>query len=362
MGDLPGHGEQAKNHRYHDEEFKEYYTYAKQLIQIAQADNLPVFIIGNGLGATIAARAIYRHKFECAGLIMVSPWIHLKLEPGKLSKALSSLSAITSNVKLKHEITYNTLTRNFEVYGEMKDEVPFNTMVTVKWYRQLQQLMKTVREEEINLRKTELRALQAQINPHFLYNTLDSISWMCEQGKNAEAVEMVNALARLFRISISRGHELIPIRSELMHAESYLEIQAYRYKNQFRWSIDADESCLDYLCNKITLQPIIENAIYHGLNGLVDDGEILVSVQEDGEDILFTVRDNGSGMTDEQIAAIMQKEQSDRAGIGIKNVNDRLKIYFGPAYGIRIESEPDEGTCVFIRMPKVREEAEYEKK
>ncbi len=105
----------------------------------------------------------------------------------------------------------------------------------------LQQLMKTVREEEINLRKTELRALQAQINPHFLYNTLDSISWMCEQGKNAEAVEMVNALARLFRISISRGHELIPIRSELMHAESYLEIQAYRYKNQFTWSIDADE-------------------------------------------------------------------------------------------------------------------------
>ena len=226
----------------------------------------------------------------------------------------------------------------------------------------LQHLMKTVRDEEINLRKTELRALQAQINPHFLYNTLDSISWMCEQGKNAEAVEMVNALARLFRISISRGHELIPIRSELMHAESYLEIQAYRYKNQFRWSIDADESCLDYLCNKITLQPIIENAIYHGLNGLVDDGEILVSVKEDGEDILFTVRDNGSGMTDEQIAAIMQKEQSDRAGIGIKNVNDRLKIYFGPAYGIRIESEPDEGTCVFIRMPKVREEAEYEKK
>ena len=226
----------------------------------------------------------------------------------------------------------------------------------------LQQLMKTVREEEINLRKTELRALQAQINPHFLYNTLDSISWMCEQGKNAEAVEMVNALARLFRISISRGHELIPIRSELMHAESYLEIQAYRYKNQFTWSIDADERCLDYLCHKITLQPIIENAIYHGINGLVDDGEILVSVKEDGEDILFTVRDNGSGMAEEQIAAIMQKEQSDHAGIGIKNVNDRLTIYFGSAYGIRIESEPDQGTSVFIRMPKVKEEADYEKR
>ncbi|MBQ9663150.1 MAG: sensor histidine kinase [Oscillospiraceae bacterium] len=226
----------------------------------------------------------------------------------------------------------------------------------------VQQLMKTVRDEEINLRKTELRALQAQINPHFLYNTLDSISWMCEQGKNAEAVEMVNALARLFRISISRGHELIPIRSELQHAESYLEIQAHRYKNQFTWAIDAEEPCLDYLCHKITLQPIIENAIYHGINGLVDDGEIRVSVREEGNDILFTVEDNGSGMTDEQIAAIMQKEQSDRAGIGIKNVNDRLQIYFGSAYGIRIESRPDEGTTVSIRMPKVQKEAEYEKK
>ena len=173
---------------------------------------------------------------------------------------------------------------------------------------------------------------------------------------------MVNALARLFRISISRGHELIPIRSELQHAESYLEIQAHRYKNQFTWSIDAEESCLDYLCHKITLQPIIENAIYHGLNGLVDDGEILVSVREDGEDILFTVTDNGSGMTEEQISAIMQKDHSDRAGIGIKNVNDRLTIYFGPSYGIQIDSEPDRGTSVLIRMPKVREEADYEKK
>ncbi len=217
-------------------------------------------------------------------------------------------------------------------------------------------------ESDLSRKNAELLALQSQINPHFLYNTLDSISWMCEQGKNSEAVEMVNALARLFRISISRGHELIPIRSELQHAESYLEIQAHRYKNQFTWSIDAEESCLDYLCHKITLQPIIENAIYHGLNGLVDDGEILVSVREDGEDILFTVTDNGSGMTQEQISAIMQKDHSDRAGIGIKNVNDRLTIYFGPAYGIQIDSEPDCGTSVLIRMPKVREEADYEKK
>ena len=216
--------------------------------------------------------------------------------------------------------------------------------------------MGQVRQEEINLRKTELKALQAQINPHFLYNTLDSISWMCEQGKNAEAVRMVGALARLFRISISRGHEMIPIRDELQHAESYLEIQAQRYKDQFTYVFDVDENCLDYLCHKITLQPIIENAIYHGINGLVDDGEITVSVREDGEDILFTVEDNGTGMTAEQISEIMGREAGDRTGIGIKNVDDRLKIYFGSAYGITIESVPDEGTSVYIRLPKVLED------
>ena len=224
----------------------------------------------------------------------------------------------------------------------------------------IQQLMDTVRREEINLRKTELKALQAQINPHFLYNTLDSISWMCEQGRNAEAVQMVNALAQLFRISISKGHELIPIRSELRHAESYLKIQQHRYKNQFSYRFDVDERCLDFLCNKITLQPIIENAIYHGINGLVDEGEIVITLRAEGTDVVFTVADNGVGMDQAQIEAILSKERSDHTGIGIKNVNDRLKIYFGEGYGITIRSEPDEGAVVTIRMPQVREEGDYE--
>lgn len=219
----------------------------------------------------------------------------------------------------------------------------------------IQELMTTVREEEINLRKTELKALQAQINPHFLYNTLDSIAWMCEQGRTADAVKMVHALARLFRISISKGHELIPISKEIEHAESYLQIQKYRYKNQFTYEFDVDPECLDYLCNKITLQPIIENAINHGLDLMVEEGHIDVRVRQDGGDIVFFVQDNGVGMTPEQIEAIMQRGPKDRTGIGIKNVNDRLKIYFGKNYGLHITSEPDVGTCVEIRMPKVRE-------
>ena len=222
----------------------------------------------------------------------------------------------------------------------------------------IQQLMTTVREEEIDLRKTELKALQAQINPHFLYNTLDSIAWMCEQGKNGDAVKMVHALARLFRISISRGHELIPIEKELQHAESYLLIQKFRYKNQFTYHFTVDESCLHYLCNKITLQPIIENAITHGLDLLVEPGHIEITVCTEGEDVLFRVSDDGIGMSREQVAELLQNEPSDRTGIGIKNVNDRLRIYFGPQYGLSIESVPDEGTTVTIRMPRVPEERE----
>ena len=273
-------------------------------------------------------------------------------------------TTITNPIKMLENTMHEVEVGNFDVRSEIElnNEIghlskTFNVMIS-----RIKDLMeKTVRDEE-EKRRSEIRALQAQINPHFLYNTLDSIAWMCEQGRNAEAVEMVNALARLFRISISRGHELIPIRSELQHAESYLQIQSHRYKNQFSYSFDVQEECLDYLCNKITLQPIIENAIYHGINGLVDEGEIRISCRADGGDILFTVEDNGTGMEPEQVQAILRKERSDHTGIGIKNVNDRLKIYFGPAYGITIDSVPDEGTRVYIRMPKVREEAEYEKR
>lgn len=224
----------------------------------------------------------------------------------------------------------------------------------------IQKLMEKVRQEEVTLRKTELNALQAQINPHFLYNTLDSISWMCEEGRNHEAEEMTNALAKLFRISISKGHELIPIEKELQHAESYLKIQKYRYKNRFTYEFDVEADCLPYLCNKITLQPIIENSIVHGFN-MVDEGEIRISVRQEKDDIVMVVEDNGVGMTEEQSQEILHKESGGRTGIGIKNVNDRIKIYFGEGYGLTITSELDEGTCVIIRIPRIAE-GDYEAK
>ena len=186
---------------------------------------------------------------------------------------------------------------------------------------------------------------------------MDAIGWLCEEERCQGAVEMVNALAKLFRISISKGHELIPIEKEVEHARSYLKIQNFRYKNQFSYEFQVEEDCLQYYCNKITLQPIIENAIYHGLDRMVDEGRILIRIYSEGEDVVFRVEDNGVGMSEEQCRSILHKEPGDNSGIGIKNVNDRIKIYFGKEYGLSIESELDEGTTVIIRMPKVEENA-----
>lgn len=244
------------------------------------------------------------------------------------------------------DFTYHAVEGSREI-GELSHS--FGHMVV-----QIQQLMEKVREEEITLRKAELRALQAQINPHFLYNTLDAIGWLCEEERTQDAVEMVNALAKLFRISISKGHEIIPVEKELEHARSYLKIEKFRYK-QFTYSFDVDEDCLNYYCNKITLQPIIENAIYHGLDRMVDEGEIRIGVHSRGDNLVFTVEDNGIGMTKEQCSEILEGSAGDKTGIGIRNVNNRIKIYFGEQYGIQIDSELDEGTTVTIIMPKIGE-------
>lgn len=290
-----------------------------------------------------------------AALVLAAGLLTAWLLSQLLSRPLQGLAAAMERFEQDADhFTYRQVGGTREV-RELSDS--FGHMVL-----RIQQLMSTVREEEVNLRKTELKALQAQINPHFLYNTLDSIAWMCEQGRTADAVQMVHALARLFRISISKGHELIPIAREIEHAQNYLEIQKYRYTNRFTYTFDVDPGCLDYYCNQITLQPIIENAIMHGLDLLVEQGCINVRVGQEGGDIVFCVQDNGVGMGPEQIQAILEQDTQERTGIGIKNVNDRLQIYFGKQYGLRITSELDVGTQVEIRMPKIKEAGGHEAK
>jgi len=221
---------------------------------------------------------------------------------------------------------------------------------------QMHTLMDNIMIEQESKRKSELDALQAQINPHFLYNTLDSIIWMIENENYDGAIIMVTALARLFRISLSKGKNIITVRDEIEHARNYLTIQNIRYKNKFTYDIEVDERTLNLASIKLIIQPLIENAIYHGMEFMGGDGEILVKTYMKEEDLYIDVIDNGLGMLQEVADALLTNEtkiEKKSSGIGLKNVNERIQLYFGKDYGLKVYSEPDEGTTISIHMPGI---------
>ncbi len=223
-------------------------------------------------------------------------------------------------------------------------------------YRQNSALMQKVVWEQNERRKSELDVLQSQINPHFLYNTLDSITWMIEGEKNDEASFMITQLARLFRISLSKGHTIISIKDELQHAKSYINIQKVRYKNKFEVFFEVDEDIMDYCTVKLILQPILENAINYGIREMDDCGEIIVRGTRQGDDIIMSVADNGMGIPDDEIELLLtetNRVHKKGSGVGLVNVNNRIQILFGDKYGLHIESELDEGTKVSIRIPAI---------
>lgn len=221
---------------------------------------------------------------------------------------------------------------------------------------QMHTLMDNIMIEQEAKRKSELNALQEQINPHFLYNTLDSIVWMIENENYDGAIVMVTALARLFRISLSKGKNIITLRDELEHARNYLTIQNIRYKNKFTYKIEADDKILNFASIKLIIQPLIENAIYHGMEFMGGDGEILVKSYVKENDLYIDVTDNGLGMLQEVADSLLTNEskiEKKGSGIGLKNVHERIQLYFGTDYGLKIYSEPDEGTTICIHMPAV---------
>jgi two-component system sensor histidine kinase YesM len=214
-------------------------------------------------------------------------------------------------------------------------------------------LMERVIEEQSAQRKSELKALQNQINPHFLYNTLDSIMWLVENNKNKEAGEMVVALSRLFRASISKDSEVVPLRDEIEHVRNYLLIQNNRYAGSFDYEFDVDENALDCLTLKLVLQPIVENSIYHGLRNKIDKGKISICAKLEGPFLILSVADNGYGMRQETIDKLYHSfesgEESDN--VGLKNIYQRIKIYSGGNAEMLIESELDAGTVITIKEP-----------
>ncbi|MGI5963841.1 MAG: histidine kinase [Lawsonibacter sp.] len=225
----------------------------------------------------------------------------------------------------------------------------------------MRHLMDDIIEQESQKRRSELEVLQSQINPHFLYNTLDSVIWMTEAGRYEESIQMVTSLARLFRISLSRGKSVIPLADELEHARHYMTIQQIRYKNKFTTQITAEPGTEGLYTLKLVVQPILENAIYHGMASAEDDGRIGVFARREGEDLVIDVTDNGLGMRPEVAASLLDDDRPDvrttGSGIGVRNVHRRIQLTFGKAYGLKIFSEPDEGTCVQIRLPALDEAA-----
>ncbi|MEY8521612.1 sensor histidine kinase [Lachnospiraceae bacterium 38-10] len=221
--------------------------------------------------------------------------------------------------------------------------------------KRIKALMQDIVAEHESKRKSEFDTLQSQINPHFLYNTLDIIVWMIENERRQEAVKVVTALARFFRISLSKGKSIITVRDELEHVRNYLTIQQMRFKNKFIYEIEAGEDVMDLACLKLMLQPLVENAIYHGMEFMDGDGEIHVRVKKEQGELWLEVCDNGLGMTAEQVENLLSEkpQASSRrgSGIGVKNVNERIRLYFGEAYGLVIESEPDEGTVIRCHLP-----------
>lgn len=223
-------------------------------------------------------------------------------------------------------------------------------------YEQIDTLMHKIVLEQTERRKSELDALQSQINPHFLYNALDSITWMVEGERNDEAVFMISELAKLFRISLSKGRTIISIRDELQHAQSYMNIQKIRYKNLFSVKFDIDPQINSYCTVKLVLQPILENAINYGIVNMDDCGEIKVSGKKQDRNIILSVSDNGVGMSEEEVTFLLtdsKRIHKHGSGVGLVNVNNRIRILFGKDYGLIVESEPDEGTTVSIYIPAI---------
>ena len=214
-----------------------------------------------------------------------------------------------------------------------------------------------VKKEQKQLRKAEFELLQAQINPHFLYNTLDAIVWSAEAGNQKQVVSMVGSLSDFFRTSLNRGKEIVTIKEDLQHVRSYLEIQQIRYQDIMSYEITVDEAIYDYSIPKITIQPVVENALYHGIKNKRGGGRITVTGANLVDHVVICVEDDGKGMTKERLQEVTESLNAEKieksAVYGLYNVNQRIKLNFGDEYGLDILSTYEQGTRVIIRLPKI---------
>ena len=269
--------------------------------------------------------------------------------------ALIISTTMTRPIKMLENTMHKVEEGDFSVQSEIAPDneighlsKTFNVMIS-----KIKLLMAEAVSTEKEKRKNEIKALQAQINPHFLYNTLDTIIWLSADGKNEEVVEVTSALAGLFRTSVSEGENLVPLSVEIENIRSYLTIQKMRYQDKLSYRIEIPDRLLATKTPKLILQPIVENAVYHGIKMSPTGGEIAITACESGGILTVTVQDSGVGMSAEQVDSLFTEDKKDHAGmgIGVINVNNRIKLCFGEEYGLRYSSEQGMGTRVDILLP-----------
>ena len=263
-------------------------------------------------------------------------------------------------IKRLHDVT-STITKDdlkVLVTRENADEITelglsFNIMIG-----RIRELLDSQMKEQESLKKAELRALQAQINPHFLYNTLDTIIWMAETQQTEQVVQLVSALSSFFRISLSKGRDWISIGEEIERTRNYLTIQKMRYRDILDFRIDVDPAVANNTILKLILQPLVENALYHGIKNKRNGGIISIRASQNGDgEIVLEVEDNGVGMTQDKLERVRAQISEDseeirlETGFGIDNVNKRIRLYYGRQYGLSIASEAGIGTCVTLVIP-----------
>ncbi len=243
---------------------------------------------------------------------------------------------------------------NVSVPVHAEDEIGMLSMEFNKMTGQIKNLVDQVYKEQRDKRKYELAVLQAQINPHFLYNTLSSVSALIKMQKSEDAFQMIRSIGQFYRTALSNGKNLIPLSEEIKNIESYLQIQSMRYGDKITYQIEFPGEILETVIVKLTLQPIVENAIYHGVKNVPHKGSIRICGYRQGEMVLIEVEDNGIGIDTNKAQEALSSDRGKEEqpfGFGLYNIQQRLKLYFGEEYGISISGSPGNGTVVTVRIP-----------
>jgi len=269
--------------------------------------------------------------------------------PSSITQPIIELSEVTDQVA-KGDLSVRSEVRSGAEVNMLSDSL--NLMID-----KINELLEQVKKEQIRLRKAEFELLQSQINPHFLYNTLDTIVWLAEAGDQKKVVSMVGSLSEFFRTSLNQGKDIISIKEEMQHVRSYLEIQQVRYQDILKYEIHISDDLHSFTIPKITIQPLVENALYHGIKNKRGIGEIIISDKKEKNYYLIQIKDNGIGMTEERMAqvkdGIVHKQPTETDVYGLYNVNERIRLEFGEEYGLTIESSYSQGTVVSVKLPYV---------